>query len=78
MGMRLVHIAMLAVQNTNLFQPVILLAARTFNWLDLPKSLFFEVNCTHPIGGTPDLPNRRRQDGLSSMTVAPELETQEG
>ena len=56
---------MLPVRNTNLFQFVILLTPRTFNWLDLPKFLFFEVNCTYPIGGTPDLSNRRRQDGLN-------------
>ena len=66
--MRLV-IAMLAVRNTNLLQSVIRLTARTFNWLDLPKFLFFEVNCTCLIGGTPDLSNRRRQDGLNSVTV---------
>ena len=65
--MRLV-IAMLAVRNTNLLQSVIRLTARTFNWLDLPKFLFLEVNCTYPIGGTPNLSNRRRQDGLSSSS----------
>ena len=60
---------MLPVQNTNLFQFVILLTPRMFSWLDLLKFLFFEVNCTYPIGGTPDLSNRRRQDDLNSVTV---------
>ena len=61
-------IAMLPVRNTNLFQFVILLTARMFNWLELPKLLFFKVNCGYPIGGTPDLSNRRRQDGLNTRS----------